>query len=782
MSKTKKKTSFGKILLWIIGIFIALQIMSDGEFAEELFDLFETEDAYYTTQPPQSNVVRRAYLGVSTQDAPEGGGAAVTKVVAGSPAEEAGIQVGDIVVAVGETSVGSAKDLSVAMILQDPWQTQTVVVLRGGEQLTLQVTFGEKFVEINLGTNQTTTPQGGNQSGGNQSGGDQQGGNQSQGGDQQQGGNQSGGSSGDSGSSGGVEAPAVPEVERLPNVPAELQEHVFLGARSHGACDTFEGNVKMLVVFVDDPRYRWTGGEIEQAKNEITATANRMMGDAATYGVSLNLSVEFTTATSSVNLVREEYNNWVDSALTSMGLPTDRNQTCMTLESRYGVSEVPIVFLANQDGRSFASAVSGGTTTREFSIIYDDTAAVYHEVCHIFGAKDFYFPAEVKGLANTYLPESIMVNSGTGTVDSLTAYLIGWTDTLSSEALSFLQSTSYLTVEYLSEQKAIDSYTGYVENRRSDDGSYTGYLVNGVRHGQGTFRWDDGAVYEGNWSHGKRDGYGKMTTASGDVYEGPFVDGKRHGEGTYRWADGAYYTGAWVENQRTGNGVMVYSSGSRYEGQFVNGTPHGTGTYTWTDGARYVGSYVDGQRHGQGKMKYSDGAVYEGNWAGGKRNGQGTMVYANGNRYTGDWVENKRTGQGTFLWASGDKYTGDWVEDQRTGQGTFLWASGGSHTGAFSNGTCHGYGKRVYQDGGIYEGNWVDGKRTGQGTYTWTGGDRYTGEWVENQRTGYGVYAWTDGSRYEGYFLNGKRHGQGTLTYADGRVRSGTWNNGEFVG
>ena len=466
MSRTgsKKKVSFGKILLWIIGIFIALQIMSDGEFAEELFDLFETEDAYYTTQPPQSNVVRRAYLGVSTQDAPEGGGAAVTKVVAGSPAEEAGIQVGDIVVAVGETSVGSAKDLSIAMILQDPWQTQTVVVLRGGEQLTLQVTFGEKFVEINLGTNQTTTPQGGNQ----------QGGNQSQGGDQQLGGNQSGGSSGDSGASGGVEAPAVPEVERLPNVPAELQEHVFLGARSHGACDTFEGNVKMLVVFVDDPRYRWTGGEIEQAKNEITATANRMMGDAATYGVSLNLSVEFTTATSSVNLVREEYNNWVDSALTSMGLPTDRNQTCMTLESRYGVSEVPIVFLANQDGRSFASAVSGGTTTREFSIIYDDTAAVYHEVCHIFGAKDFYFPAEVKGLANTYLPESIMVNSGTGTVDSLTAYLIGWTDTLSSEALSFLQSTSYLTVEYLSEQKAIDSYTGYVENRRSDTGRYTG--------------------------------------------------------------------------------------------------------------------------------------------------------------------------------------------------------------------------------------------------------------------------------------------------------------------
>ena len=106
MSRTgsKKKVSFGKILLWIAVIFVVLQIYTDGEFAEELFDLFEREDTYYTTQPPQSNVVRRAYLGVSTQDAPEGGGAAVNEVAAGSPAEEAGIQVGDIVVVIYDES------------------------------------------------------------------------------------------------------------------------------------------------------------------------------------------------------------------------------------------------------------------------------------------------------------------------------------------------------------------------------------------------------------------------------------------------------------------------------------------------------------------------------------------------------------------------------------------------------------------------------------------------------------------------------------------------------
>lgn len=755
MSKTKKKTSGGKILLWILGIFVALQLMSDGEFGEELLDLFDGEDSYGTTQPTQSNVVSRAYLGVATQDAPEGNGAEITEVIAGGPAEAAGFLAGDIVVAVGERSVGSATDLSVAMILQDPWQTQTIVVLRGGEQVTLQVTFGEKLVEIKPNTDQTTTPQGGSQSGS---------------------------SSGDSGSSGSVETPMTSEVERLPNVPAELQEHVFLGARSHGACDSFTGNVKMLVVFVNDPQYRWSDGEIATAQSEVSATVNRMIGDAAAYGVSLDLSVEFTIATSSVNLVREEYNNWVDSALASMGISTDKNQTCMTLESRYGVSDVPIVFLANQDGRSFASAVSGGTTTREFAVIYDDMDAVYHEVCHLFGAKDFYFPDEVKTLANTYLPNSIMVSSGTGTVDALTAYLMGWTDNLSSEALGFLQNTSYLTSEYLSEQKAIDSYTGYVENRRSDTSSYTGYLVNGQRHGQGTLYWDDGAVYEGNWNYGVRDGYGKMTFANGDVYEGPYVDGKRHGQGTFRWVNGNTYTGDFVENQRTGTGVWTSSTGNRYEGQFVGGNFHGEGTYSWADGARYTGTYSEGKRHGYGKMVYKDGGVYEGNWVAGKRHGQGTMVYSGGDRYTGTFVEDQRHGQGTYTWANGNTYTGEFVENQRTGYGVFTWTSGARYEGNLLNGKRHGQGKMRYDSGGVYEGNWSDGIRNGQGTYTWTSGDCYTGQWVNDERTGYGVYTWSDGSRYEGDFVNGKRHGQGTLTYADGRVSSGTWDNGNFVG
>ena len=48
-----------------------------------------------------------------------------------------------------------------------------------------------------------------------------------------------------------------------------------------------------------------------------------------------------------------------------------------------------------------------------------------------------------------------MVNSGTGVIDDLTAYLIGWTDTLSDAALTFLQETAYLTYDYLAEKKEI---------------------------------------------------------------------------------------------------------------------------------------------------------------------------------------------------------------------------------------------------------------------------------------------------------------------------------------
>ncbi|WP_219414637.1 S1C family serine protease [Pseudonocardia nigra] len=76
-------------------------------------------------------------LGVGTQD-----GALVLGVPEGGPAAAAGVQPGDVVIALGDREVGSIEDLLGALRETEPGQETTVTVLRGGEELDLPVTIG----------------------------------------------------------------------------------------------------------------------------------------------------------------------------------------------------------------------------------------------------------------------------------------------------------------------------------------------------------------------------------------------------------------------------------------------------------------------------------------------------------------------------------------------------------------------------------------------------------------------------------------------------------------
>ena len=70
-----------------------------------------------------------------------------------------------------------------------------------------------------------------------------------------------------------------------------------------------------------------------------------------------------------------------------------------------------------------------------------------------------------------------------------------------------------------------------------------GYLKDGLRHGPGTFIWENLSKYDGEWLNDKANGYGKLIHADGDVYEGNWVDDKTEGEGVYSHIDGATYIG-----------------------------------------------------------------------------------------------------------------------------------------------------------------------------------------------------------------------------------------------
>lgn len=508
-------------------------------------------------------------------------------------------------------------------------------------------------------------------------------------------------------------APTEPEPERLPSVPEALQDHVYLRSRRFGSCDGFTGDVVLLAVFVNDPQCSWSDAEISQMKAGIEATADRIRSDATSYGAQLDLTVDYTFATSSVTLDKDIYIDWVNSAFSSMGLPSAKDGACTQLEDNYGADEVPVIFLTNQQGRSFAHSTSYTRSGSEYALIYQETEAIYHEVCHLFGAKDFYYPLEISDLVDTYLTNSIMADSEDGVMESLTAYTIGWTDSLSDSALRFLEKTAYLTQGYLDEQREQNTYTGYVENFQTSGATYTGYLVDGIRHGQGKLIWDNGSSYEGNWVHGSQEGTGKMVYASGDVYDGQWYDGQRHGSGTYSWANGSRYTGQFRHNARTGQGTWSDAAGNTYTGDFVDGQLHGTGTYKWANGGSYTGGWADSKRSGYGVFYYADGARYEGQWVNGERNGQGKLFYANGNTYEGNWVDGTWQGQGTFRWTSGDMYTGNFVDGKRHGYGIYYYPNGNRYEGEWANGERHGQGTLYYANGTSKSGKWENGSYVG---------------------------------------------------------------------
>jgi putative serine protease PepD len=92
----------------------------------------------------QGKSVPHAWLGLSDgiASATTLNGARVARVFPGSPAEKAGVQVGDVIKRVGQTPVQTPEDVAAAVGSHHPGQTVDVVVQRGGQTLTLHATLG----------------------------------------------------------------------------------------------------------------------------------------------------------------------------------------------------------------------------------------------------------------------------------------------------------------------------------------------------------------------------------------------------------------------------------------------------------------------------------------------------------------------------------------------------------------------------------------------------------------------------------------------------------------
>lgn len=89
--------------------------------------------------------------------------------------------------------------------------------------------------------------------------------------------------------------------------------------------------------------------------------------------------------------------------------------------------------------------------------------------------------------------------------------------------------------------------------------TYEGNFENNKYHGYGVLK-NNGDIYEGNWEHGLKNAYGKITYANGSYYEGEWFNNVYHGLGTFTTFNNYINIGTWVLGKKTGAFTVVVDS------------------------------------------------------------------------------------------------------------------------------------------------------------------------------------------------------------------------------
>jgi len=95
-------------------------------------------------QLERNGKIARAYLGVSTSEAPPRDGALVREVTPGGPADQGGLRPGDLIVELDGEAIRSPSDLGQTVLARKPGGTVDVVVQRDGDRQTVKVRLGDR--------------------------------------------------------------------------------------------------------------------------------------------------------------------------------------------------------------------------------------------------------------------------------------------------------------------------------------------------------------------------------------------------------------------------------------------------------------------------------------------------------------------------------------------------------------------------------------------------------------------------------------------------------------
>ncbi len=239
----------------------------------------------------------------------------------------------------------------------------------------------------------------------------------------------------------------------------EYKRHYMLSARGVGPVKILVGRVNVGIYFINDTESVWTENERECFLRWASEAIKKIQRAADSNKVFLQLGYHSNTLT-----VSKSYSAYANNlkGLVSDALKIYNYRTADEYQDQYrklyNYNEVPLLFVFNKSRRSFAQCASlGWDNSDEFGVLFWESNQnadhpFAHELLHLFGAKDFYYPEEVKAIAQRSFPSSVMLSRTYDyEIDELTRFLIGWTHELGYKAEQFLKETAHITPEMVSQ-------------------------------------------------------------------------------------------------------------------------------------------------------------------------------------------------------------------------------------------------------------------------------------------------------------------------------------------
>ena len=98
-------------------------------------------------------------------------------------------------------------------------------------------------------------------------------------------------------------------------------------------------------------------------------------------------------------------------------------------------------------------------------------------------------------------------------------------------------------------------------------GQETGCISGDCENGYGTYIWDNGDKYIGEWSNSLKSGQGKYFWVDGSKYEGGFLDNQIWGKGSFSLENGNMLIGDW-EQSNPQNWVTIHCDGHKFDINF----------------------------------------------------------------------------------------------------------------------------------------------------------------------------------------------------------------------